>query len=668
MKEIADAPSECEGYDLLQFRDIPRSLGPFDGNVAAFVRLEGILHFITTNATYVPRPPSHLDRPCLRRDMRWGPDDPTLWPQLHSEVYCHLGSIPRRPQTSASISDIMWWSPSSDDFVSPNSDRTLTLGLGKLDQTKITEITQAVRSLLKLCTRYLEFASSDDIKSTAILKRLVDSLNLALDRLRSIPATYERLVSDVANIQRTYLEVSGFLDYMILFRPWMHESDRRGGCPGPDVGDRIGVFTKDPAIAQRYHRARLPYWLIRPLTSVTLDGVKILRVVALLEPGDFLELGRADRFCVLPTGLTVEERVGNLHAQTTVLPWYRNPYKPQPSSLPSQTIYPEPSFQSSRPSARAKHTNNKSKLRLHPYMREQNKSDERDKYSHFDHEYMADPIPSWASALAAVDRSQQSHHTSPSRNQYAFPESALLANSTQRDLYFRSYQHIRDALLYRIGDVDAPPDPLSPAEWRQVLRGNWSPQGAAKRTTRKLTDSIHRLLGPALKACGIDPGMGLEIKQETKIAVTVDEAKQITWELAEMNFRTDLCALDELACSENRHEECLACFPSGGLIPDASEAATGFAADSPFERLPNLLSLAKLMSGWRTDTPRPKELDSSMSPSFYSTPQAITELEEAVAKYYTQTFFEFHGRAAVVPLRFVSGRAHTESTGSPIIV
>lgn len=263
---------------------------------------------------------------------------------------------------------------------------------------------------------------------------------------------------------------------------------------------------------------------------------------------------------------------------------------------------------------------------------------------------MASAIPSWAEALAAVNRENPPSFGLSSRNLYAFPEPALLIHSTHRDAYLYRYQLIRDALLYRIGDVQVSYESLSPAEWREILHGRWNAQGREGGITQRRTASFDRILGPALQACGIDVSKA-SLPQEGIAATSTTRAKEITWELAEMNFRVDLCALDELICGVDRHEECLACFP-GGLVPDLSEGMLGFAAISAPKRLPHLLRLARLMSVWSTSTPRPNELDFADSrPSEYWMPGTITTLERAIAQYYTQTFHDLYGRAAVVPLR-----------------
>ncbi|KAJ7897989.1 hypothetical protein B0H14DRAFT_3424853 [Mycena olivaceomarginata] len=140
-------------------------------------------------------------------------------------------------------------------------------------------------------------------------------------------------------------------------------------------------------------------------------------------------------------------------------------------------------------------------------------------------------------------------------------------------------------------------------------------------------------------------------------------AEEITWELAEMNFRYELCRLDEKAVGFDRHDDCAACFPGPLIGPDVSEGQKGFAALALVDRLPHLLRLARLMMDW-SYRPRPDGLaraalaneqmqDGQLEEGEEAdewTAARISALEQDVARYYTQTFFHFFGRPAIVPL------------------
>ncbi|KAF8143057.1 hypothetical protein K438DRAFT_2111116 [Mycena galopus ATCC 62051] len=181
---------------------------------------------------------------------------------------------------------------------------------------------------------------------------------------------------------------------------------------------------------------------------------------------------------------------------------------------------------------------------------------QRKKFAHFETPYMAAAIPSWRAALAAVDTSLTPLGGPHPRNVYIFPEPALVIGSdTRHDMYLHHYQLIRDALLYRMGDIDEPHDPVSAAEWCDALQGKLVVQGKHKSQAEKRTSSVERILGPALRACGINTLEGFPVAQADIPPMTPARAKEITWELAEMNFHFELCALDKQACGVDRHEE-----------------------------------------------------------------------------------------------------------------
>ena len=74
----------------------------------------------------------------------------------------------------------------------------------------------------------------------------------------------------------------------------------------------------------------------------------------------------------------------------------------------------------------------------------------------------------------------------------------------------------------------------------------------------------------------------------------------------------------------------------------------GFHSQDWHSRLPSLLQLAVLMRGWSGDKPLPVMQD---KPLAGYTERDTDVLEDAVARFYTDTFFIFFGRAAVIPTR-----------------
>lgn len=85
-----------------------------DGNVAG---IWGDAIITTPNQSFVPEVPLRCSVSVhLRRDFRFGPDDPTLWPQAYLKKFPHLGCICRKPFDKLDELGMMWWDPLDDDF------------------------------------------------------------------------------------------------------------------------------------------------------------------------------------------------------------------------------------------------------------------------------------------------------------------------------------------------------------------------------------------------------------------------------------------------------------------------------------------------------------------------------------------------------------------------
>ncbi|KAF8188611.1 hypothetical protein K438DRAFT_1764349 [Mycena galopus ATCC 62051] len=304
----ADLPSIHNGVDLLGYRDLNKKrLGPYDGRVAAHVAVGGTSCYITTNAGYVPGLPPAGDELFLRQDMRWGPDDPTLWPPHYSETYCHLGAIPRCIGPHRDDIFIMWWNPDHHDFICPQTGHTLTRRLGKLSSARISALSPPVHQLLMRCKGYIN-SFDPPRRPVPLVPQLVDSLRRGLDQLCSIPTTFERMVLGVTNVQCTFLELYGLLNWITIYQPQMTDTSRLGGASDVDV---VGVYTMDPLVVEQFHRARLPYWFIRPLSAFHEDN--ILRVVKPVDPMNLLQLAVVEGFPPIKGGLTLEQCIQNIH-------------------------------------------------------------------------------------------------------------------------------------------------------------------------------------------------------------------------------------------------------------------------------------------------------------------------------------------------------------------
>ncbi|KAJ7868202.1 hypothetical protein B0H14DRAFT_2503927 [Mycena olivaceomarginata] len=279
-----DVPAVVGGFDLLRNRHVDSEIGALDGRVAAYCEMGKTIYFITTNARYVPLVPRIDPRQLVVcRDMRYGHDDPVLWPRMVSTTYPHLAAIPKAPTTVRGREQhgVMWWNPTQDDFVCPASGMTITRGLGRLRPERLLPLEKPCKDLLGECTAY------NSTTPTPLLAQVMQTLRLSIERLK-MPTTFTRMCIGVTTVQREYLELTGLLRYITRYQPRMQgtSTDAKRRLAFPD--DCIGAFTEDPRVAQLFSLACLPFWLIRPLSAFADE--KILRVVKPFEASSFLEM------------------------------------------------------------------------------------------------------------------------------------------------------------------------------------------------------------------------------------------------------------------------------------------------------------------------------------------------------------------------------------------
>jgi len=139
-----------------------------------------------------------------------------------------------------------------------------------------------------------------------------------------------------------------------------------------------------------------------------------------------------------------------------------------------------------------------------------------------------------------------------------------------------------------------------------------------------------------------------------------DVVRQILWELYELNFIHELQSLDRRACADldlsdtakliERQMKISRCFPINSfrhvMIPSEN---CGLAADDLGDRFRFVVELLHVMKSWRGGKPVIFEI--SIDNLRDSTRQTRLLLENTIAKYYCQQFFNYFGRAAQIPHR-----------------
>jgi hypothetical protein len=251
-------------------------LGPFDGRVAAVI---GDFVCTTPNQTRIFLPPMQKSELKLRADVRYGPDDPTLWPQPYVVNFCHLGAIPRKPDDPNDPLSTLWWDPARDDFIF--SGGNIVDGLGELSGSKLLLLRNLMSNMdEKIKDHRLSFPNPN--KLLLVLERAMQD---SFARLDSLKTTFTEMRIGVTEFQRYYLEIYAILDYMEIYKPRMDGARP----PAESVMNCIGAITNIPRVVQDFYTAGLPVWFLRP--STTWDSpvkCNILKTVTPLDPANVL--------------------------------------------------------------------------------------------------------------------------------------------------------------------------------------------------------------------------------------------------------------------------------------------------------------------------------------------------------------------------------------------
>ena len=176
---------------------------------------------------------------------------------------------------------------------------------------------------------------------------------------------------------------------------------------------------------------------------------------------------------------------------------------------------------------------------------------------------------------------------------------------------------------------------------------------------------IQRVMGGVLQTAGVseappDANLGPVHWRDEELAC--DKLPRpsvfwdILWELYELNFRFELSSLDRRASnlkdpldSVIRIERLRRCFPDTSDFPFVTipTANVGLVANDWKERLPFVLALVNVMAHWEGSQPSAFEIQSRAFEDF--TQDQALELEREAALFYTQTFYNYFGRAALIP-------------------
>jgi hypothetical protein len=279
---------------------------------------------------------------------------------------------------------------------------------------------------------------------------------------------------------------------------------------------------------------------------------------------------------------------------------------------------------------------------------------------------------------------------------YIFPEPAGFVSVTpeRQEVMLRGWLKYRKIMIYRVSASNFSTQPMPQGLWRDFLtlehaqnlkrtsangvadtqhggpshkqktnnKNRLSYSGSARSPENTRSGKHRELAADFLRGClNAVEGVELvdssgELKWNGEVLETLDNSirEEILWELAELNFRFELLALDSRATGHrpgpDRQQLITSCFPGGMggagslLVADLGAANHGLASENWEEKAPYLMVLKKIMATWQ-GTPPPIIRVTKYAWSR----REIEDLEVAIATFYVQSFYNNFRRAPVVP-------------------
>ncbi|KAJ7840697.1 hypothetical protein B0H14DRAFT_3457901 [Mycena olivaceomarginata] len=643
MAQFSPRKPHPHSIDLLRNHNPNTPLGPFDGTVAAHAQLGAQHYFITTNTNYVPAVPS-LELPhkvYLRTDMRYGTDDPILWPQQYTSFYCHLPLISKKGRGPSLTS--------------------LTRGLGRLKYHQFSKFLPPINELVPQCKALRQKSPALAIP---LFGKLIQQLVMWLEQLQTLPTTYNKMLFAVTSLQRTFLELDALYIYMTVYKERM---DNYLANTHAELGQFVGAFTTVPSVVQQFWGAGVPIWFVRPCE--VFDKENILAVVHLQQPRFGLpdpDAHAHDAPPALYTGNSTEDKIAAIHRAAL-----QTPCSPPPTAASASTSRPvTPHSVSVSSASRAVPVSSGSRAVGQQRNQQQQQSrykpypvkapakapptvpnpaakTERDKFVALAVVDMPPSIVSMADALAKVDRSVVPYTSHGADRRYVFPEPALLVNTTpdRRRKFLHHWNLVRDGFLYVL--TQHQPQLLSSQEWRDVLEGLVTERGPARSRTHRRSSKLEDLIRPALQASNVASIEGLPVSFDRLPHFTVEETREIVWLVAETGFRFEFCALDRRASGKDRLDEVRACFAGHMLVGAPLHLSKqGWAAPALEERHRYVGRTAFLMLDWKTKSARPDIINRVKDLHFRWSLSDMQLLETAVCRHYTQAFWDWKKKTA----------------------
>ncbi|KAG7093912.1 hypothetical protein E1B28_007548 [Marasmius oreades] len=663
LKEITQQPEI-----LVSFAKPGSPVKSFDGLCGNHI---GEVLVTSPNMNVLYTPPLNECRVRMRKHRHFGYDDPLFFPQPFSRPAAHLAVIRvPQPHTTHPFS-VAWMVPDESHFVA--SDDTFCAGFGVLQnhiRSKLVDLSKSVIDSLP------ENRMEDSYMRPGLeqLRRLLDRLELA--------APKDEVFLRFSCTQRHILELDARGRWVSGFRDKFGAAARHRVDKMDLAGEKImGAFTDDLDDLESLFQSNIPVWFVRRLTRA--GEARIDKLGNFIYPfpdgtirlhSDFvIDLSDATpSHRVVFTGLARNpERyiaMANYIASLFEYPSVLGTTQPRSSTSLQKAALPL------TPGMPIRHPSQASKARSTPYPkgkggRAKQPNTANNSFLTPSSPLMPSSIEAWKVSLEDMSGHNQSLPAPDGVSRgYALPPPDMFittGNELTVIILFRNWLKLRKIFVYRLSSSG---DRFSKKQWRQMLTLDEGKEIRADTRTGQQKLETQKLLQEIMGKCVF------EIKNFASALVKwrnhaldgtkmppKEVAREILWELYELNFRQDLVALDDQLDESgmSRTDRCAvveACWIGMRDHADLAKANDGFGSLEPQRRMKVLKGLHRLMTTWQGAKPAvllsrfPEDSDS------HNLKTQLDRIERDLAYHYSRSFLEVFGRAASIPYRLPRAR------------
>ena len=597
---------------------------------------------------------------------------------------------------------ILWMTPTQRDYVPLPGP---IAGLGTLHSAPYSE-------LIKVAQEVLDRVSAGTLRDRALIVWRVPPLRLLLQRLEYVPTTLRRVQLGVREAQRYILELIAAADWYEKYEPRLKLPAPPSWSMVP--ARTIGAFTNNLTDCDSLFRMGLPVWLIRPweaLPSIrvqkTLDTIEH-KALYPEEPAS-----RPSHRAIFIGAATDPRKYSAIYDFSVSHFLYADPFgtvRAPPAALaPAVVSQTEKALQ--REIKRQAYspcvfqfnylTKNTANSILTDAQNKKGKGPAQPQAGRNKFEDPVNPIyppaiPSWSLALLNVQQGTTRFKPGTSNETdtgYVFPEPAgfiTLDSDDRRRSFFRSWLKLRPLLIFRMSSEDfEQAKPMKAQAWRELLgldflnnrpdppstpgssssskpnkshgkksRSN-DQAGPSSTPGQSKSQRLRAMMAKFLEGCldAADTDLREEVESNAVSwngadfdAMESRHFEEVLWELAELNFRFELAALDARmsasTVTERRHLVAQ-CFPDvkqeGSLLVVKLECADQGLGSLHWEQRARYLHALKcLMMTWKAGAV--PEIIKQDSKILWKAAE-LDVLEEEITKLYTQEFYDHFRRA-----------------------